>query len=108
MKPYPSGFLNCRIAETQEDGSVVWRPYDTRGQTVEPSGDIMVFDFSTGSYEKARNLAHAQELFEKHIARITPDPNTEGLERKAESVKARRKALQEKFQITTAHVFVMR
>jgi hypothetical protein len=66
-----SGHFSAKLAVTNPDGSETWFDYDTRGQTVEPTGTIMVFDSSRGVYEAARDLAHAKQLFAQHTARLT-------------------------------------
>jgi hypothetical protein len=65
------GHLSAKLAVLNEDGSTTWFDYDTRGQTVEPTGTIMVFSSLTGQYEAARDLAHAKQLFAEHTARLT-------------------------------------
>jgi hypothetical protein len=65
------GHFSAKLCVDNLDGSQTWFDYDTRGQTVEPTGAIMVFDSSRGMYDVARDLAHAKELFAQHTARLS-------------------------------------
>ena len=66
-----SGHFSAKLRINNPDGTQTWFDYDTRGQTEEPSGTILVFNSALGVYEEARNLAHAQEMFAEHTKRLT-------------------------------------
>ncbi len=74
------GRLGAVLVRTLKNGSERMEHYDTRGQTEEPDGTILVFNTETGQYTPADNLAHARELMMEHKAKwlhVTYEPEVE-------------------------------
>ena len=75
LKPQPrstKGHFSAKLVTRNPDGSETWTDFDTRKDKnpIHASMHILVFDSSSGKYEKAKNLDHAKNLFDKHRDRI--------------------------------------